>query len=618
MGHAPLEFPFDEVRPLQREMLQAIEDAADEGLLLLCAAPTGVGKTAAALFPLLRRALREERRLVFATSRVSQQELALDTIERMLPAQGASFALQISARDRICPRDALGCESLGCPNLPRFSERLARSDLLDELASLGVVRRDEIARRSLARRLCPYEVALELSRRATAIVCDVHYVFHPNQYLRHWFDVAHDRHLLIVDEAHTLPDRIREAHSSGIDLARLAALAERCDRSESAAAARASLLLRRAHEHCTRRIASLAAEHDSPPPWLEPPDLPFWQDLGPRAEAAILACRLEAARTGASWSSEEGERRNAGHDPLLSALGTLHDFGRSADQAQKTFAALWDTERVRLLCLDPAPFAGERIRGFHSAVCMSATLSPFAFHARELGLDPRRTVELDLGSPFPRENRLFLAVPTVDTRYRHRSAEAGRIAELIARCTSVRRGNYLAFFPSFAFRDQVVASLPRTAMRVLLQLPGMPTEPFLRQLRANQTETILLCAVHGGVFAEGVDYPGDMAIGVFVVGPGLPQVSVERELARSRYEREGADGFAFAYLYPGLRRVVQAGGRAIRGPGDRAVIVLLGRRFAEPLYRDALPAWWREELVTVDDPVPALERFWAAGPDGPG
>jgi DNA excision repair protein ERCC-2 len=148
-------------------------------------------------------------------------------------------------------------------------------------------------------------------------------------------------------------------------------------------------------------------------------------------------------------------------------------------------------------------------------------------------VDGPRAHSLDLPCPFPPENRLLVAVDSVDTRFKVRGDHAEAIARTIARSLATRRGNWLAFFPSFAFRDEVLAKLPRGEHRVLLQLPGAPVEPILARLRQNKSETLLICGVHGGVLAEGVDYPGEMAIGVFVVGPGLPKVELERELVRA-------------------------------------------------------------------------------------
>ena len=143
----------------------------------------------------------------------------------------------------------------------------------------------------------------------------------------------------------------------------------------------------------------------------------------------------------------------------------------------------------------------------------------------------------------------------------------------------------------------------------------MSTAPYLAQLRANRDETLLLAAVHGGVFAEGVDYPGDMAIGIFVVGPGLPRPSPELERIREYHEGRTGRGFEYTYAFPGLNRVVQAGGRALRTPHDRAFVMLVGRRFSEPLYREPLPEWWLAELREVEDPLPELQAFWKQGPD---
>jgi DNA excision repair protein ERCC-2 len=266
-----------------------------------------------------------------------------------------------------------------------------------------------------------------------------------------------------------------------------------------------------------------------------------------------------------------------------------------------------------VVCLDPAAWLAPIWRSFHAVVCMSATLAPFEFHKRMLGLESPRTEQLDLPSPFPERNRVLLAVGSVDTTYRKRDDDASRIAELIARCTALRPGNYLAFFPSFQYRDAVVAKLPAGGPRVLLQIPGMPVAPILKKLARSHAGTLLVCGVHGGSLAEGVDYPGELAIGVFVVGPGLPAVSLEQELIREYYERQLGQGFDYAYLFPGLGRAVQAAGRVLRGPEDRAAIVLLCRRFSEPMYRERLPAWWREELLDVSDPLPALRAFWEAG-----
>ena len=175
---------------------------------------------------------------------------------------------------------------------------------------------------------------------------------------------------------------------------------------------------------------------------------------------------------------------------------------------------------------------------------------------------------------------------------------------------SHRQGNYLAFFSSFAFRDEVIDAMEPGAYRLILQRPGMDTSRVIEELGENLSETLLLCAVHGGVFSEGVDFPGHLAIGAFLVGPGLPALSVEQELIRSYYERHLGAGFAYAYIYPGLNRVVQSGGRVIRSAEDKGFVMLMGRRFLEPDYREKLPEYWRDELKTGESVVELVQEFW--------
>jgi DNA excision repair protein ERCC-2 len=189
----------------------------------------------------------------------------------------------------------------------------------------------------------------------------------------------------------------------------------------------------------------------------------------------------------------------------------------------------------------------------------------------------------------------------------------------MVRAMEDRRGNYLAFFPSFAFRDQVAVALPDAlasgSLRLIHQTPAMPAEMVLRMLRRAASGTTLLLAVHGGVFAEGVDFPDDMAIGAFVVGPGLPQLSIERQLIREYYDNRELDGFDFAFVHPGINRSVQAGGRVIRTETDRGFVLLLDARFAQERYFQKLPATWREEILWADDGDAVLRlvrEFWQA------
>jgi DNA excision repair protein ERCC-2 len=229
-----------------------------------------------------------------------------------------------------------------------------------------------------------------------------------------------------------------------------------------------------------------------------------------------------------------------------------------------------------------------------------------------LGVEESASVTVELPSPFPRENRIILAVPTVDTSFRARERDAEAIASIIIRTLALRKGNYLAFFPSFSFRDMVMARFPGGDYEVIIQKPAMKTEPVLKRLEGNTLGSLLLCGVQGGVFAEGVDYPGHLAIGAFIVGPGLPMVCPELKILESYYEAHDGKGkgFELAYVTPGVVRAVQAGGRVIRSETDRGFVMLIGKRFQSKLYREKMPEYWRQEVVDSDDPAGQVKDFW--------
>jgi DNA excision repair protein ERCC-2 len=252
---------------------------------------------------------------------------------------------------------------------------------------------------------------------------------------------------------------------------------------------------------------------------------------------------------------------------------------------------------------------------------MSATLTPHSAIQRLLGLPESRTASLSLPPPFPRENRKILIVPRVRTTFAAREKNYAPIAALLAEMSDAHTGNALVLFPSYRFLSSVAERMPPTRARLLLQrsdLSDFERHRVLATLTSPPPEGILLFAVSGGMYAEGVDYPGDVLSAVFVVSPALPQVSFERELLRRYFEEREDAGFDYAYLQPGMTRVVQAAGRLIRSETDRGVIALLCRRFLEEPYASRLPRdWYAEspgELVSLQPAREIREFFDAYGP----
>ncbi len=615
---AVLEFPFGTRRQGQERMMEHVTTAAEQGGVFFCSAPTGIGKTVAALFPMVRAAFSGDMRLFFVTAKVSQQELAIDTLRHIIPPHRGVCAMQMTARERSCPATEMRCDPQECPYLADFSVRLDRAGLLDELETSGTVDGAQIREAAAAARLCPFEVSLALTRRAAVIVADYNYVFDSRVALKSFFDEPTGPPLLlVVDEAHNLPERVRGYYSPELDCGVLRQIAGLCSRQHPAVYATLAQLMTEVCDVCEAQIQQLREyQHEHQSIWLGDPPRRFFVEAADRAEMLTLEYlfhirnqRNQKPPPGLEPVPSDGGRRF--RDPVLSACFAIRDYGDCCRHPSELFAGLWyDGGNARLLCLDPAPFLRRRLDYFQGAVLMSATLNPFDFFQRMTGLTEPEVDVLDLPSPFPRRNRLIAAVPTVDTRYRQRNRAAPRIAEILHHTIRLRPGNYLAFFPSFAFRDQVVNALPPGPYRTVIQTPAMNTAAVLADLEANMVDTILLCAVQGGVFAEGVDYPGHLAVGAFIIGPGLPRVCPEQELIRAYHDEHDGNGFRHAYMYPGLNRVVQAGGRIIRRESDRGFVMLLDRRLAADGYRRKMPAYWQEEMCVTTDPVGAVREFW--------
>jgi DNA excision repair protein ERCC-2 len=284
------------------------------------------------------------------------------------------------------------------------------------------------------------------------------------------------------------------------------------------------------------------------------------------------------------------------------------------------FSYVYDStggESLKIVCKDPSRQLARRLDGFHSAIAMSATLEPMEFYRQMLGFDAERTDQASFPSPFPKENRRIIVVPTVSTTFRARSAHYGKIANVIATTAASRLGNYMALFPSYDFLRGVASRIPEGPWEVLVQEPKMIEQQrmsLLESLKESQPPKLIF-AVQGGLFAEGVDYPGETLSGVIIISPALPQVSFERELMRQYYQERYGKGFEFAYLYPGMNRVIQSVGRLIRSETDRGVAVLVCQRFAQTQYSALFPSDWSESMADARagyNLANELAGFWGA------
>jgi len=603
-----LTFPFDVIRPGQEEIVSAVARAVYQRDSLLVSAPTGIGKTMAVLYPAVRQSLKLGKKLFFLTSKTLQQDAAVEALRRL--NDGSFRVLRIRAKSKMCAHTEMICHEDFCPFAAQYSSKMEKSGLLSHLVtSMSYFDPDITFEAAREHEVCPFEVSLELIEQADVIVCDYNYIFDPYVGLKAYSqENDYGDCVLVVDEAHNLVDRGRsyyspELHEKAFEDIKRHMMSRNCwiEGWEE--------LLEMLRVHFEELASVLEGD--------------VKQSLCEPSRELFVEQRTEWERLVLEYIGWKIDNRIAEEDdPLIDFYFKLVKFTNLLSEDGDEFAHLvektGDGIKLKIFCKDPSKFLGRIFDSAHATVALSATLEPFEFYRRTLGFPEDRTAELSLPSPFPRDNRKIVIVPEVDTTYKRRADHYEKIAENVAQIADSGDGNFLALFPSYAFLREVSERMPPIEKRVMIQRNDMTDyerNAILDILRTRGRKGNLILAVSGGMYAEGIDYQGDMLSGVMVVGPALPQVSFEQELLKQYYDEQYGAGFEFAYLIPGMTRVVQSAGRVIRSETDIGVIALLCKRFTQESYTRYFPADWYEssprELVSRK-PASEIRAFFEA------
>lgn len=579
-----LRFPHDAFRTGQRELAEAVYKATSHGRCLMAQAPTGIGKTVGTLFPLLKAAPGQALdKIFFLTAKGSGRQLALDAAERIQNGEPSLRVLELVARDKACEHPDKACHGESCPLARGFYDRLpaARAAALDQ-KTLAKAALREVA---LSHQVCPYYLSQELARWADVIVGDYNYYFDLSALLHSLTQANQWRVSVLVDEAHNLVERARKMYSAELDQADFKALRKTAPAS-----------LKPPLDKLNRAWNALYKAQTEPY----------------EVHAAVPEAFSNALQKTLTAITEHLTEHPTEVNPALQRFyfDALH-FSRVLElfDANSLFDVSLATPRSAVLCLRnvvPAPFLRPRLEAARSVALFSATLSPRQFYADTLGL-PDNTAWIDVPTPFSPEQLRVRLAGHISTRFQHREASLAPIAELMARQYTALPGNYLAFFSSFDYLQKVLALFREQAPQVPVweQSRGMDEtarEQFLQRFTADSQG--IGFAVLGGSFAEGIDLPGRRLIGAFIATLGLPQFNPINEHMKQRLgERFGeALGYDYAYLYPGIQKVVQAAGRVIRTPADQGVVCLIDDRFASAKVRRLLPAWWPVSTIGTDEP----------------
>ncbi len=599
---AGMRFPYDEFRPGQRDMAVAVYRAVTSGGQLVMQAPTGIGKTMGVLFPAIQAIpQRPEGKVFYASARTSIQQMA-ETAAADINADGATVrSITIKAKEKACFTPGAPCHPEHCQYAAGYYDRLDNA-VADTWASASQLTPEAISEKALEHDVCPFEFSLDLAREADLIISDYNYIFDPVVQLQRFFSDSGVPHTVLVDEAHNLPERARDMFSATISkedyLQASKTLADELPLIAKRAAAvnRAILDLKRPEADAYKTSGFLA--------FKEAPE------------------RVLAALAGFNEAAEEELRLERGgpqQELLLQLYFDALRFTRTAETYGDDYVTLLRNvgrkNLLSLFCVDPSVKLSMNFDKLAAGVCFSATMRPKRFFDDQLGM----TREADwyrLASPFPQENLAVINASHISTTFRDRQASASELAELIRTVTSARSGNYIVFFPSYRYMQDVydIYTARYGDTDLLLQTRDMDDEGREAYLEAfvPGENPLTGFAVMGGSFSEGIDLKGEALIGVVVVGVGLPQIGIERDLIANHFEeREQGAGFAYAYQYPGITKVLQTAGRVIRDENDRGVVCLVDRRFSQHAYRGLLPDDWAPSSATSNEEVAGLlSSFW--------
>ncbi len=581
-----LQFPFEHYRAGQRDMAVQVYAAIKLGRRLFASMPTGTGKSAAALFPALK-ALGEGHtgQVYYLTARTTQRQGALEALSRMRRQRLHLWALTLDAKDKQCP-DRTVCHPDFCPRAK--GHFLRDSAAIEEMMLEDDWSPETIQKMADKHQLCPFEFSLSLAEVADLTICDYNYALDPAVHIQRIFERTDDVTLLI-DEAHNLLFRVREMLSGAIEGGRIRKLRTVVGKTAG-----------RKHPLYKAMTGMLNALTDLP--------VPDDADEGTLAEipqsvdnaAAVLAdAFMDAGMECFPWD-EVGER-------LTDTTSSLLGFLRARRNDPKDYALIWQGKKDRTItafALDVGTYLEQTTRKLRGTVCFSATMDPLKDMKTLLGGSGDDAC-FAMPSPFPRENLLLLR-QNVNTRYQHRQGALEQITQAISDLWRSKPGRYIAFFPSFAFMEQVSEQLDIPHQTQGRKMSDEERRQFLAPYVSGGECVMSLCVL-GGIFAEGIDLPGDALDGVVIVGVGLPQVNIFQETLRTYYQETLGDGFLYAYMIPGMQKVAQAVGRVIRTETDRGAALLLDDRYHQPAYRRLCPEHW---IIRQGDTLRTLEAFW--------
>ncbi len=595
-------FPFA-YREGQKELAASVYRTILRKKKLFIQAPTGVGKTMAAVFPAVKavgEGLGEK--IFYLTAKTITRTVAEQAFSKLKEQGLRCKVITLTAKEKICFCEKTECNPDDCPYAKGHYDRV-NDAIYELLTDTDEMSRDALEAQAKKYRVCPFEMALDVSVWVDVVICDYNYVFDPDAHLRRFFsEGVSGEYLFLIDEAHNLVERGRQMYSAQIYKEDFLTV-KRLVKTES-------LRLAKRLEECNRILLAMKKECEN------------YQVLESISPIYLKLMNVMSEMEDYLEDCTDREVRDRVLDLYFSVRSFLNIYER-LDDSYVIYCELQHDNRfmLKLFCVNPASGLQAFLDMGRSAVFFSATLLPIQYYKRLLSTE-KDNYAIYAESSFDPANRLLVSGVDVSTRYTLRTDEMyGKYAQYIRRTVKAKKGNYLAFFPSYRFMEAVYdvflelqTEEEKNKTECVLQSQFMNEEAreiFLETFEETREGSLVGFCVMGGVFSEGIDLDREKLIGAFIVGTGLPQVCNEREILKNYFDKEGMQGFDYAYLYPGMNKVLQAAGRVIRTEEDKGVILLLDERFRERRCRETFPREWKDCTVCrLEEIEKRTADFW--------
>lgn len=597
-----LAFPFS-WRKGQKDVAAAVYRTMLRRKNLFIQAPTGTGKTISTVYPAVK-AVGEglADRIFYATAKTITRTVAEEAFA-LLREKGLQMkTITLTAKEKICFQEETECNPDACPYAKGHFDRV--NDAVFDLLGSGEQQFNRQTIESYAQKwkVCPFEFGLDVALWGDGVICDYNYIFDPRAKLKRFFgEGVKGDYLFLIDEAHNLVERGREMFSASLykeDFLELKKMIQPYSKK-----------MARALQRCNAWMLERKRECEG---------VKIWPDVGMLPVYLTNLCGIMEDFLEDSRNAEINEK-------VLDLYFQVRSFLDTCDQLNENYVVYTELQEegrflTRLFCVDISGRLQECLDKGRSTIYFSATFLPIQYYRKLLSA---RTDDYAIyaQSTFDPQKRQILIGTDTSSRYTNRNErEYRKMAEYIQQMIRIRRGNYMIFFPSYRMMEAVAEQFSllceerEEPIELLCQQTGMSEterEEFLHYFEESHEMGLAGFCVMGGVFGEGIDLKEDRLIGAVIVGTGIPQVCQEREILKCFYDKRGEDGFFYAYLCPGMNKVLQSAGRVIRTEADTGIILLLDSRFSSPVYRQMFPEeWQRLDYCTLNSVGQKTAAFW--------